>query len=607
MTNASVGSLPSEELTESSPNLSTPKGIHSIGRKLHRIIPHIKRSSKEQAESLQSPKIASLTNNETLDSNLESSEECKFPSLSSSPISPSSLGISFTVSASNLESSDSSSTKLRKNLSSLNLPKRSNTLSLLRSRPTSPQDSVTSPRRPNRSVRSLSMSSRSSPSDPPSRTSSGIFSSAWSESTDSPTSPVQRRLPNSSAKYNVTPASFLPKELQQSNWCLNSKYSVVKNLIRAKVVGKGATATVKTVQSSTKQVYAAKVHARNNSSEAGSSLEYYSGLADEFVLAKKLNHRNIIGVVDLLVDSNGCWCSVMEFCDSGDLFSLIASYKQENKHMPREERNCLFKQLLQGVDYLHQHGIAHRDIKPENLLLTSKGCLKIADLGVCEVLFDPEDGLEHGVKLSSGLSGSEPYISPEVFKTKEAGGRYDARLLDTWSCAVVYINLALNGGLFSKAEESDFSYVRFTEELERFWELEEHVEKFIMSISGEETDSDMSSFGGSPSNASKRESLLNVKDESKPLFYFNEFGEAGKKIIARMLSPDPKDRPQVSKLVHSYFIRKIGMCIGPDPSEAAEATVNTNGIVKDQFIIRNHSHRPPPKSQKPIAMGTLKA
>ena len=34
---------------------------------------------------------------------------------------------------------------------------------------------------------------------------------------------------------------------------------------------------------------------------------------------------------------------------------------------------------MEGIDYLHSHGIVHRDIKPENLLVNKKGRLIIAD------------------------------------------------------------------------------------------------------------------------------------------------------------------------------------------------------------------------------------
>lgn len=42
---------------------------------------------------------------------------------------------------------------------------------------------------------------------------------------------------------------------------------------------------------------------------------------------------------------------------------------------------------MDGLEYLHSHGIVHKDIKPSNLLLTLDGALKISDLGVAEVRY----------------------------------------------------------------------------------------------------------------------------------------------------------------------------------------------------------------------------
>jgi protein-serine/threonine kinase len=125
-----------------------------------------------------------------------------------------------------------------------------------------------------------------------------------------------------------------------------------------------------------------------------------------------------------------------------------------------KDRQCLFKQLVQGVNYLHTNGIAHRDIKLENLLLTADSKLKITDFGASDVFCGIHPGLrEAGGQCGKNMGevrrcpprfmGSEPYVSPEVIAEK---GEYDPRALDVWSTAVVMIHLIFNAPLWRRAE-----------------------------------------------------------------------------------------------------------------------------------------------------------
>jgi len=101
--------------------------------------------------------------------------------------------------------------------------------------------------------------------------------------------------------------------------------------------------------------------------------------------------------------------------------------------MSPSEVECCFKQILNGVAYLHNQGVAHRDIKPENLFFDIKGHLKvcvsgtlllgvvhvtssqIGDYGSSTVYRLPWEATVH---MSTGLCGSEPYIAPEQFLGK---------------------------------------------------------------------------------------------------------------------------------------------------------------------------------------------
>jgi serine/threonine protein kinase len=44
------------------------------------------------------------------------------------------------------------------------------------------------------------------------------------------------------------------------------------------------------------------------------------------------------------------------------------------------------KQILLGMQYLHQNKVFHRDLKPHNILISHAGTVKIADFGLSRVV-----------------------------------------------------------------------------------------------------------------------------------------------------------------------------------------------------------------------------
>ena len=68
------------------------------------------------------------------------------------------------------------------------------------------------------------------------------------------------------------------------------------------------------------------------------------------------------------------------------------------------------RQIVKGVQHLHQHRIVHRDIKPANILVSADGNeLKLADFGLCRFVKN-----ERGE--SSGLTkcGTPGWMAPEM-------------------------------------------------------------------------------------------------------------------------------------------------------------------------------------------------
>lgn len=168
---------------------------------------------------------------------------------------------------------------------------------------------------------------------------------------------------------------------------------------------------------------------------------YNRRLTSEFCISSSLKNINIIDTLDLLKDAKGDYCEVMEYCPGGDLYTLIiASGKLEYA-----EADCFFKQLIRGVNYMHDVGVSHRDLKPENLLLSQNGVLKITDFGNGECF---KMAWENDVQLSEGICGSSPYIAPEEFTQTS----FDPRCVDIWSCGVIYMAMRTGRQLWKLAD-----------------------------------------------------------------------------------------------------------------------------------------------------------
>ena len=181
--------------------------------------------------------------------------------------------------------------------------------------------------------------------------------------------------------------------------------------------------------------------------------KYSKRLTAEFCISSSLRHPNVIHTLDLLKDAKGDYCEVMEYCAGGDLYTLVLAAGK----LEVQEADCFFKQMMRGVEYMHEMGVAHRDLKPENLLLTTRGGLKITDFGNGECF---RMAWENDAHMVSGLCGSAPYIAPEEYVDKE----FAARAVDVWACGVIYMAMRTGRHLWRVArKDEDEFYARYLE------------------------------------------------------------------------------------------------------------------------------------------------
>ncbi|CCH62330.1 hypothetical protein TBLA_0H00370 [Henningerozyma blattae CBS 6284] len=98
----------------------------------------------------------------------------------------------------------------------------------------------------------------------------------------------------------------------------------------------------------------------------------------EVKLLQTFNHENISKLTEIMCESQRIIYMIFEYSDN-DLSGILLDKKLTIK--PNQCKH-LFKQLLLGIDYLHDNFILHRDIKGSNILVNNKGILKITDFGL---------------------------------------------------------------------------------------------------------------------------------------------------------------------------------------------------------------------------------
>ena len=252
---------------------------------------------------------------------------------------------------------------------------------------------------------------------------------------------------NKSMIMNSAEVPVSQSSLQSHENLLHEKYGQAE-----KIIGKGAGGTVRLFHKigftgPKDKLYAVKEFRKKKKTE--SQRDYIKKLTSEFCISSNLHHANIVETLDLVQDENHRWCEIMEYCPGGDLYEIL-----RNGKMTMLEINCCFKQLINGVDYLHSMGVAHRDLKPENLLVDARGNLKITDFGVSDVFRTCWEKEPH---KSKGLCGSEPYIAPEEF----TGEPYDARKVDIWSTGIIYYAMIFHGVPWRMATLKDPNYAYY--------------------------------------------------------------------------------------------------------------------------------------------------
>ncbi|KAJ3024482.1 UNVERIFIED_CONTAM: hypothetical protein HDU68_008133 [Siphonaria sp. JEL0065] len=147
---------------------------------------------------------------------------------------------------------------------------------------------------------------------------------------------------------------------------------------------------------------------------------------EEIAIMKKLNHPNIVRLYEVLHDPNSeIIYMVYELMEKG----VVMEVSLDSVTTPFDESMArfYFRQLILGIEYLHEHEISHRDIKPDNLLISNDNVLKIVDFGVSEMFSKQND-------MTKKSEGSPAFFAPELCIPNH--GEISAKAVDIWAIGV---------------------------------------------------------------------------------------------------------------------------------------------------------------------------
>ena len=93
-------------------------------------------------------------------------------------------------------------------------------------------------------------------------------------------------------------------------------------------------------------------------------------IMNEVALLERLDHPNVIKCYGHFWDhSNGALYMVLEYADSGDLYSHVLKRRTQKQYYPESTLWMMFYQLCLGLNHLHSNGVIHRDIKSLNIMM----------------------------------------------------------------------------------------------------------------------------------------------------------------------------------------------------------------------------------------------
>ena len=192
-------------------------------------------------------------------------------------------------------------------------------------------------------------------------------------------------------------------------------------------LGAGATGVVyRALQVALRRPVAVKVMHAHFRAAPGFDKRFHA----EALAASKLDHPNVLRVLDFGEEPDGLLYLVMELVTGKELRALF-----NERSLGRDRELEVMTQVCSALAAAHERGIVHRDIKPENVIIATGAdeegrpvdVVKVCDFGLASVE-SPRAGTDDGSLAASAvnlIAGTPQYMAPEQIRGSRLDGRAD--------------------------------------------------------------------------------------------------------------------------------------------------------------------------------------
>ncbi|XP_020830389.1 TBC domain-containing protein kinase-like protein isoform X1 [Phascolarctos cinereus] len=170
-----------------------------------------------------------------------------------------------------------------------------------------------------------------------------------------------------------------------------------------------------------------------------------------FQILKTITHPRLCQYVDISRGKHERLVVVAEHCERS-----LEELLRGRKPVSPLKMLCIAFEVLQGLQYMNQHGMVHRALSPHNILLDQEEHIKLAKFGLYHMT-------AHGVDVDFPI-GYPSYLAPEVIAqgiAKPSDHTPSEKLLlsgpksDVWSLGIILFELCMGRKLFQGLDISE--------------------------------------------------------------------------------------------------------------------------------------------------------